>query len=163
MSNEKMKKESEKKMSKEKKKFTDCPDSSIIVDNDIEIIGEEDFNGCPIMRMNIDTGEVSFLLSYLENINNTLKDKPDMTTIPHEDHILRRIDKNGNETIPTLKGDVERALEMVSKMYDIISPLSLNYYFPNGYKNSSTYKRVKKIIELNEEYKKNEKRGVLPL
>jgi len=150
-------------MNKEKKKFTDCPDSSIIFDNDIEIIGEEDFNGCPIMRMNINEGEVGFLLSYLENINNTLKDKPDMTTIPHEDHILRRIDKNGNETIPTLKGDVERALDMVSKMCDIIFPLSLNYKYPNGYKNSSDYKRIKKIIELNEEYKKNEKRGVLPL
>ena len=150
-------------MNKEKKKFTDCPDSSIIVDNDIEIIGEEDFNGCPIMRMNINVGEVSFLLSYLENINNTLKDKPNMKSNQHDDHGYCRIDKNGNQTIPTLKEDVESALEMVSKMYDIISPLSLNYKYPNGYKNSSDYKRIKKIIELNEEYKKNEKRGVLPL
>ena len=161
MSNEKMKKESEKKMSKEKKKFTDCPDSSIIFDNDIEIIGEEDFNGCPIMRMNINEGEVGFLLSYLENINNTLKDKPDMTSIPHEDHILRSIDKNGNETIPTLKGDVERALDMVSKMCDIIFPLSSNYYSP-GVEKSSTYKvfknAKKRLFVINKE-----KRGVLPL
>ena len=142
-------------MNKEKKQFHD---SSIIVDNDIEIIGEEKFNGTPIMRMNIDTGEISFLLSYLENINNTLKDKPNMKSNQHDDHGYCRIDKNGNQTIPTLKEDVDSALDMVRDMYDIISPLSLNYYFPNGYKNSSTYKRVKKIIELN-----NEKRGVLPL
>ena len=148
-------------MNKEKKKFTDCPDSSIIFDNDIEIIGEEDFNGCPIMRMNINEGEVGFLLSYLENINNTLKDKPDMTSIPHEDHILCRIDKNGNETIPTLKGDVERALDMVSKMCDIIFPLSSNYYSP-GVEKSSTYKvfknAKKRLFVINKE-----KRGVLPL
>ena len=93
-------------MNKEKKQFHD---SSIIVDSDIEIIGEEKLNSSPIMRMNINTGEVSFLLSYLENINNTLKDKPDMTSNPHEDHILCRIDKNGNETIPTLKEDVDSA------------------------------------------------------
>ena len=142
-----MKKERRKKMNKEKKQFHD---SSIIVDSDIEIIGEEKLNSSPIMRMNINTGEVSFLLSYLENINNTLKDKPDMTSNPHENHILCRIDKNGNETIPTLKEDVDSALDMVSKMYDIISPLSLNYYYPNGYKNSSDYKRIKKIkYELN--------------
>ena len=101
-----MKKERRKKMNKEKKQFHD---SSIIVDSDIEIIGEEKLNSSPIMRMNINTGEVSFLLSYLENINNTLKDKPDMTSNPHEDHILCRIDKNGNETIPTLKEDVDSA------------------------------------------------------
>ena len=145
-------------MNKEKKQFHD---SSIIVDSDIEIIGEEKLNSSPIMRMNINEGEVGFLLSYLENINNTLKDKPDMTTIPHEDHILRRIDKNGNQTIPTLKEDVESALEMVSKMYDIISPLSLNYYSP-GVEKSSTYKvfknAKKRLFIINKE-----KRGVLPL
>ena len=47
-------------------------EASIIYDDNIEIIGEEELNSSPVMRMNINSSMVGSLASELENIHNTL-------------------------------------------------------------------------------------------
>ena len=103
-------------------------EASIIYDDNIEIIGEEELNSSPVMRMNINSSMVGSLASELENIHNTLKDVPDMKSKQLDLHGYS--DRFGNE--PTLKEDVYSALMRVRKMEEVIRPLSYNYFFPNG-------------------------------
>ena len=123
------------------KKFNE---TSIIVDDDIKIIGEEKLNCSPVMRMNINSSMVGSLLSELENIHNTLKDVPDMKSKQLDIHGYS--DRFGNE--PTLKEDVYSALMRVREMEDIVRPLSHKYFFPNGEDDySDEHKAIVEIVK----------------
>ena len=123
------------------KKFNE---TSIIVDDDIKLIGVEKLNGSPIMRMNINSSMVGSLASELENIHNTLKDVPDMKSKQLDLHGYS--DRFGNE--PTLKEDVYSALMRVREMEDIVRPLSHKYYFPNGEDDySDEHKAIVEIVK----------------
>ena len=131
------------------KKFDE---DSIIYNDDIEIIGEEELNSSPVMRMNINSSMLESLASELENIHNTLKDVPDIKSKQVSGHGYSTID--GIE--PTLKEDVYSALVRVRKMEDVIRPLSYKYFFPNGEDDySDKLKALEEIVEKQcvEEYK----------
>tara|TARA_Y100000294_G_scaffold144671_1_gene139702 strand:+ start:480 stop:848 length:369 start_codon:yes stop_codon:yes gene_type:complete len=54
-------------------------EDKLLFDNDIEVLDEvESRNQMPSFRMNINTSVSSFLLSSLENIYTTIKDRPDI-------------------------------------------------------------------------------------
>ena len=119
-------------------------EASIIYDDNIEIIGEEELNSSPVMRMNINSSMVGSLASELENIHNTLKDVPDMKSKQLDLHGYS--DRSGNE--PTLKEDVYSALMRVREMEDIVRPLSHKYYFPNGEDDySDEHKAIVEIVK----------------
>ena len=121
-------------------------EASIIYDDNIEIIGEEELNSSPVMRMNINSSMVGSLASELENIHNTLKDVPDMKSKQLDLHGYS--DRFGNE--PTLKEDVYSALMRVREMEDIVRPLSHKYYFPNGEDDySDEHKAIVEIVKKN--------------
>ena len=125
------------------KKFDE---TSIIVDDDIKIIGEEKLNCSPVMRMNINSSMVGSLCSELENIYNTLKDVPDMKSKQNDLDGHGYSDIDGNE--PTLKEDVYSALMRVRKMEEVIRPLSYNYFFPNGEDDyTDEMKALKEIVK----------------
>jgi len=64
-------------------------DNALLFDNNIERHDEvEEVNKCAVLRMNINTSVSSFLLSSLENIYNTIKDRPDIELKMHELHIV---------------------------------------------------------------------------
>ena len=119
-------------------------EASIIYDDNIEIIGEEELNSSPVMRMNINSSMVGSLASELENIHNTLKDVPDMKSKQLDIHGYS--DRFGNE--PTLKEDVYSALMRVREMEDIVRPLSHKYFFPNGEDDySDEHKAIVEIVK----------------
>jgi len=119
-------------------------EASIIYDDNIEIIGEEELNSSPVMRMNINSSMVGSLASELENIHNTLKDVPDMKSKQLDLHGYS--DRFGNE--PTLKEDVYSALMRVREMEDIVRPLSHKYFFPNGEDDySDEHKAIVEIVK----------------
>ena len=121
-------------------------EASIIYDDNIEIIGEEELNSSPVMRMNINSSMVGSLASELENIHNTLKDVPDMKSKQLDLHGYS--DRFGNE--PTLKEDVYSALMRVREMEDIVRPLSHKYFFPNGEDDySDEHKAIVEIVKKN--------------
>ena len=123
------------------KKFNE---TSIIVDDDIKLIGVEKLNGSPVMRMNINSSMVGSLASELQNIHNTLKDVPDMKSKQLDIHGYS--DRFGNE--PTLKEDVYSALMRVREMEDIVRPLSHKYFFPNGEDDySDEHKAIVEIVK----------------
>jgi len=122
------------------KKFNE---NSIIYDDDIKIIDEEEINQSPVMRMNINSSMIGSLESTLENIYNTLKDVPDMKSKQHPEHKYSSLD--GRE--PTLKEDVHSALGFVREMEDIVLPISYNYFFPNGEEDfTDEMKELKNIV-----------------
>ena len=126
-------------------------EASIIYDDNIEIIGEEELNSSPVMRMNINSSMVGSLASELENIHNTLKDVPDMKSKQLDLHGYS--DRFGNE--PTLKEDVYSALMRVREMEDIVRPLSHKYFFPNGEDDySDEHKAIVEIVKKNIEFHK---------
>ena len=119
-------------------------EASIIYDDNIEIIGEEELNSSPVMRMNINSSMVGSLASELENIHNTLKDVPDMKSKQLDLHGYS--DRFGNES--TLKEDVYSALMRVREMEDIVRPLSHKYFFPNGEDDySDEHKAIVEIVK----------------
>ena len=91
-------------MTKDYKKY----DNALLFDNDIEKLDVvEDLNQCPVLRMNINTSVNSFLLSSLENIYNTIKDRPDIELKMHDHHIV------GEEYGQSFKKEVLWALNTV--------------------------------------------------
>lgn len=86
----------------------------IVIDKDTDFIGFDSVNDSNVMRVNIDTSVLSCLESYLTNIRNTLKDKPDMESIQDDCHMYNDI----NGIAPTLKEDVECAYELVSELVE---------------------------------------------
>ena len=91
-------------MSKEYKKY----DNALLFDNDIEKLDVvEDLNQCPVLRMNINTSVNSFLLSSLENIYNTIKDRPDIELKMTELHMV------GEKYGQSLKEEVLWSLEII--------------------------------------------------
>ena len=124
------------------KKFNE---TSIIVDDDIKIIGYEKLNCSPVMRMNINSSMVGSLASELENIHNTLKDVPDMKSKQLDLHGYS--DRFGNE--PTLKEDVYSALIREREMEDIV-----NYYLTTFFLNGED------IIQTTQSYRNSQNREV---
>ena len=128
-------------------------EASIIYDDNIEIIGEEELNSSPVMRMNINSSMVGSLASELENIHNTLKDVPDMKS--EQNHLDGHGYSYIDGTEPTLKEDVYSALMRVREMEDIVRPLSHKYYFPNGEDDySDEHKAIVEIVKKNIEFDK---------
>ena len=128
---------------KEIKKYDEC---SIIVDNDIKVMDENS----SILNMNINSSEISYLWSELENIYNTIKDMPDVELKELEDHAFVRSLNSGNDYF-TLKEEVESALKKIRKVEDIILPICVNHYKKD---NEEEYKMIVKIVRLNEAEKK---------
>ena len=64
-------------------------DNTLLFDNDIEETRLfENMNQCSVLRMNINTSVLSFLWSSLENIYNTIKNRPDIELKMHDLHIV---------------------------------------------------------------------------
>ena len=131
---------------KEIKKYDEC---SIIVDNDIKVMGEEQLNNSPILNMNINSSMTGALHSTLENIYNTIKDMPDVELKQHEDHTFGSL--NPENDYYTLKKEVENALEQIRQFEDIILPICVNHYKKD---HEEEYKMIVKIVRLNEAEKK---------
>jgi len=64
-------------------------DETLLFDNKIEVLDEvENVNGSSVYRMNINSSVLSFLWSSLENIYNTIKDRPDIELKMHSLHLV---------------------------------------------------------------------------
>lgn len=116
------------------------PNNRIVINKDIELIGIDSVNESNVVRVNIDTSVLSCLESYLTNIRNTLKDKPDMESIQDDCHMYSDI----NGIAPTLKEDVECAYELVNELVEdtsIYESFGNRHYKP--YSESSLEKHLK--------------------
>ena len=120
----------------------------LLFDNDIEVLDEvESRNQMPSFRMNINTSVSSFLLSSLENIYTTIKDRPDIELQFNRFH---QVGDDGQ----SFKEEVLWALNIFRDFENVLANLYLkNLREKNPEQYEHTLKCVTELNDANEKHK----------
>ena len=111
-------------MSKETAKYES---NSLVVDNDIEKVNDLENDQGFVFRMNINNSVSSHLRSSLENIYNTIKDRPDIELKQHDEHTYGSYPPVENETF-SFKEEVLWSLKIMREFEDVMLDKSMEEY-----------------------------------
>ena len=127
--------------------------NTLLFDNDIKyVVDLEDDQGF-VFRMNINSRLSGNLHSCLENIYNTIKDRPDIDLIQHDMHMFSSYPHIENETF-SFKDEVLIALTIMREFEDVMLDKSMEQYkLLNREDIKSIQERPTVIVKLNEENK----------
>ena len=123
-------------------------ENKLLFDNDIEVLDEvEEVNQMEVYRMNINTSVSSFLLSSLENIYTTIKDRPDIELKFNRFH---QVGDYGQ----SFKEEVLLALNTIRDFENEIVKLSLKRWKERDAEEyEHSIKCVTELIDANEKHK----------
>ena len=120
--------------------------NSLLFDNDIVKVADLERDQGFVFRMNINTSASSFLLSSLENIYNTIKDRPDIELKMHDLHMV-------GEDGQSLKEEVLWSLNLVREFEDVMLDKCVEQHKKNDPDFMNKVKVAEEIILRNLEHK----------
>ena len=127
-------------------------EDSLLFNNDIEKVCELKRDQGFAFRMNINNRVSSNLHSSLENIYNTIKDRPDIDLIQHDNHMYGSYPPVENETF-SFKDEVLSALTIMREFQDEMHEISVAEYR----RTDPNFGRViEECIKLNLEHERKE-------
>ena len=130
-------------------------EDTLLFNNDTEIVRELKRDQGFVFRMNINNRLSSNLHSILENIYNTIKDRPDIDLIQHDNHMYGSYPPVENETF-SFKEEVLSALTIIRKFEDEMHEKSIAEYKKRDPNFANHLKVAKECIRLNLEHERKE-------
>jgi len=125
--------------------------NTLLFDNDIEYVTDLENDQGHVFRININEGVCGHLRSSLENIYNTIKNRPDIELKHHVDHAYSRCPPFENKPF-SFKEEVKLSLDKIREFDDVLIYKSLEQYKKEDpIKFDAHYQLVSEIAKANNE------------